>query len=327
MMKKTSSSPRAKSALKEAFEKKAKPVFTFKSAVAEAYEMFPELKGSVFFIDLKTNKAVHSDPAIRKTLVDFVNANDDVRIEINKGKFNALQKRSSVCMFIEGDDFSLPFVTLYLEKDMMNVLKTDHPLSESRFCVFDHEFAHAMIPEAKGGDLCHEMVADAYMALRHFQRFGDDSKTIDLMMKRRAALAFFNQDPEHFTSPALKKVLEFNEKYDLLNITPAQTARLAAYIGKKSMIDHKAYKSLSRQFNKLKGKIETVEDDKALRDFAGMVLRARSPEMKKWGPVALSAFTEGKLHLKKDADENGRSQPVVLRGKYWDDVRAKIAPR
>ncbi len=325
MMKKTSSRPRAKSDLKEAFRKKAKPVFTFKSAVAEAYEMFPEFKDNVFFIDLHTNKAVHPDPAIRQILIDFVNANDDIRAEINEGKFHALQKRSSMCMMIEALGMELPFITLYLEKDMMNVLKSDHPLSESRFCVFDHEFAHAIIPEAKGGKLEHEMVADAYMALRHFQRFGQDSKTIDLMMKRRAALAFFNQDPEHFTSPALRKVLEFNEKYDLSNITPAQTARLAAYIGRESMIGLKSYKSLSRQFNRLKGKIETVENDNALRDFAGMVLRARSPEMKEWGTVALSAFTEGKIHLKKDPDENGRCQPVVLRGKHWDNVRAKIA--
>ena len=125
------------------------PVFSLKRAVAEAYELFPKFKDRIFFIDLDTNKVVHPDPAIRSQLIDLMNSNDELREVVNIEKHMARMNRTSFCMEIAANGHTIRFMALYLKKDMQNIFGKDHPLSKTRFSIFDHELAHAVIPEAR----------------------------------------------------------------------------------------------------------------------------------------------------------------------------------
>jgi hypothetical protein len=254
-----------------------------------------------------------------------MNSNDELREMVNIEKHMARMNRTSFCMEIAANGHAIRFMALYLKKDMQNIFSKDHPLSETRFSIFDHELAHAVIPEARAHKVKAESVADSYMALRHFQRYGAQSPTINTLMRRRAVMAFFNQDADHFTPPALEKILEVKDTVDPSSLTPAQTAKLAARIGARHTINEKEKKYLSRQFNKLRGALIDTTSDQPLRDFAEMVFRARTPLMKKWGQVALSAFVDGDIHLQKTISED-KMQTITLRGKYWDGIREKITP-
>jgi len=297
---------------------KTNRTFNFEKAVAEAYRQHPEVADTVFFIDADKGKLVHPDPAIRARLVSAVNANDsmrsDLNLEIEKHK---MQKASSVMQLRHGKQ-EVYFVFLYLQKDMQSALGEKHNLDENMQLVFDHEFAHALIPQAHGAKLLSESTADAYAALRHFQRNGTGTGTIEKLMKRRAALGFMIHDDEHFTPPALEKVLSVKNDFNFSALTPQQTVALAATLAKAGTMKKDNIRRLARHFSKFTKPMRNPRDDKPLRLLAETVLAARSPDLKKWGVIALRAFLDKDIALKVGGKK------VKMDGPYWNNVRRRL---
>ena len=294
------------------------PPFDFGQAVAEAYALFPEVKEKVFFIDVDAGKVVHPDTEIRERLVAAINANEDMRTDLNIEMYKRKGEKSSAVMEIGDGKDAVYFVFLYLQKDMTTALGGKHDLSENQHLVFDHETAHAVLKQAHGPKLLSESTADAYAALRHFQRYGTENGTIEKLMKRRAALGFMNQDGEHFTSPALEKVLSQKGKVDFDALSPAATAKLATRLAKQSALTPEALKKLSRSFNKLRKPMLHVTDDTPLRQLAEMSFGAREENLRKWSKIALRAFVDKDIALKTD------TKKIRLTGPYWKNVRQQL---
>ena len=158
--------------LKKSFPNGQKSAFDFDRAVAEAYEMFPEIKEEIFFVDVNAGKVVHTDPEIRSRLISAINGNITVRKKLNTEVFHHKREKKSGCMHLKIGKEKLSFLLLYLEKDLESALGEKHSLAENQHLVFDHELAHALIPQAQGGNVRCESIADSYAAVRHFQRYG-----------------------------------------------------------------------------------------------------------------------------------------------------------
>jgi hypothetical protein len=308
--------------LKKSFPHRQKSAFDFDHAVAETYEMFPEANGRVFFIDVKTKKIIHPDAAIRDRMVSFIDKTAPFKELLDANISNCRKEKSSRCVRMKTDGKN-KFILLYLEKDLRGPLGTAVPLAENQHFIFDHELAHAVIPKAcsvRGGVRC-ESIADSYAALRHFQRYGTKTDTIKTLMQRRAVFSFFYQDTEHFTSQPLETVLSFKKEFNFKTLSSRNIAAMAAHIGTKDSIGKKELRSLSRCFNKLSGVLDKVKNEKPLRNFADMVLSARSPEVAKWGTIALQAFLDKKIFLATD------KRRLSLHGPYWQKLRKDLKKR
>lgn len=316
-----------KPALKAAFGKKAAPGFSLKREVAGFYALFPEFREEVFFIDLARNQIVHPDKKASGALKAAMRKNPKLANEVQRDAARAAARQSSFCKEVMLEGKSVRFLALYLAPDMMNLLDKDiHTLSMSRYCVFDHELAHAIVEGARSHALLAECVADAFMTIRHIQRFGKESPLPDIICKRRAAYAFFNQDDVHFTSPAIEQVIALKNKINYKNLTPAETMRLSEVIGALSLPSRGEMAVLKKQFGRQKNALRRVTTDKPLRDFAQAVLSSRSSLMRQWGRVALAGFLDGDIHLRR-REKGKEPRAIALRGKYWDSLRRDILPK
>lgn len=292
----------------------ARPRFDLKAAVAEVYADHPELKGSVLFLDVAKTKLVHSDEDVRKQLLSIINNDDATRTDVNTQMYHYRLDKASAVQELSRDGHTVYFAYMYLRADMESALGKGHDLSENKFLVFDHEFAHAFIKEAHGATLKSETVADAYAALRHFQRFGSESKTIEKLMKRRAALGFLNQDDGHFSPPVLQAAIDYVRDNDVTKLNPQQTVDLAIKLSKDSGAKPRQIKVLSKEFNKYAKPMKYAADDKPLRKLAKAASSSPSPLVRKWARVAVAAFTDTQMRM-------GHEGCVRATGEYWKQFR------
>lgn len=308
------------SALRKSFEKAAASDFNFYKAVREAYDLFPQMQRTIFFVDVNTANIIHPDAAIRAEIVTAINNHPEFRKDLAEDCANLRNDRLSACKPLENGNGAIFFVLLYLEKDMRTTFDGKKRLRQNQHFAFDHEFAHALIEAARGSSVKCESIADSYAALRHFQRYGTNTGLVEAQMQRRAALAFVNNDADHFTAPALESVLEVKNDFDFSQLTPEQTAAMANYIGCQSPPRGNDKKALTRSFNKLEGLLDDVKDDTPLKKLANYALTVRAPAVAKWSKVALSAFLDRKIKLRVDPE--GPALP--LKSRYWQDVRAAM---
>lgn len=222
-------------------------------------------------------------------------------------------------MQVSSGEHSAFFVLLYMKDDLHSVMGAKHDLSESRYLIFDHELAHALIKQAQGEKQLSEGTADSYAAIRHIQRFGSETGTVEKLFKRRAATGIL-WDFDHFTSPALESLLEVLDDIDVTTLSPHETARLAEYVAQAGNLSAQQVRALTPYFNKLSKEMEHVTDDTALRQLAKAATSSRSPTVKKWSAVALNAFLDRTIALQSDA------KSIPLEGNFWDKVRQKLTP-
>lgn len=280
-----------KPALKAAFNKQAMPRFCLKKTVADMYAMFPEFSDTVFVIDLEHNKIIHPDKKTREAMTVALGRNKALMKELQKDTARAASDKSSFCKEVTIDGKSIRFLALYLGRDMADLLdKNIRTLSMSRFSIFDHELAHAIVEGAQGHDILSESVADAFMVIRHIQRFGLESPLPDIYFRRRAAYAFLNQDVGHFTSPALENVIAIKDKIDYKTLSPTETMRLAEVIGVLSTPSKREMGVLKKHFNKQRDRLKRLTSDKSFSAFTEAVFTSKSPLVQKWGSVALFGF-------------------------------------
>jgi len=91
--------------------------------------------------------------------------------------------------------------------------------------IFDHEVAHALGAQFdRNGDLStqhlDESIADAYAALRHVQRYGENTGIIDMVRDCRITGALMG-DLEHYSSPALDAAASWLCENDVTQMPPA----------------------------------------------------------------------------------------------------------
>lgn len=309
----------AKKAFQKSVTSPARPAFDFDAAVAEAYERHPETKANIFFLDVAHARPSHPDANTRAGLAAILKGHEEWQRDLAEELKRRKITKSSAMMELGAGDGAAYFAFLYLKKDMQSALGAKHDVDENLQMVFDHEFAHALIPQAHGATPLAESTADVYSAIRFFQRHGTDNDTIEKLMKRRAVHAALNQDIKHFTAPALEYLLQMKHDMDFKALTPAETISAAEFIAREATPDDKTLKNLARHFNKFASVMLHVTDDAPLRLLAETVFKSRSPDVKKWGGMALGAFLDNHIKLRTDAKN------VKLTGSYWEDARNKLA--
>lgn len=190
---------------------------------------------------------------------------------------------------------------------------------------FDHELAHATIRDglyvskATAADAnLGECIADAYAALRLYQRCGNAAADIRDLIEARTLHLVFDDAQTHFTAPVLERIIEQSEIIDYAALLPRETMDLARRLALLHAPNPGVTERLANSFaGFLKGAAPERSD--SLLPFAEAVLKTPFPPVFLYGSTALSALLSGQIEWNK--------RPVRLEGPAWDAVREKLATR
>lgn len=280
--------------------------FDFRGAVNEAYAMFPDIAGKIFFLDGRKNTIYHPNPRMTEWAVGMANANAAISSHIVKhGK-----DRMSVAVRTGG----LCYILLYPDNPLDALYGLEMPDNQRHLFTFDHELGHAI---AKPGD---ERAADAYAALRHIQRFGQDTTFIRRIALGRAQAAVSNPDDfqsaNHYTVPVLYAVIRAAARQDVTKLSPAETVKLAEKIVQQ--VNMKPVSKLHADFKKAFAgySMPGVTPETRVRSLAKTVMDTNDGNVYTSGGLMLQALLKGQLvHRSND------NKPVYLRGPEWDRLR------
>ncbi len=293
-------------------------VFDFEREVAQAWRDFPEAKGKILFFDASAGvKLVHPAEAVEKKEAEcLIKSLDNVQSRVKRHA--SWHGRNSFCQpYADGSRF----LFLYMEKHAHDVVDRAAPLAQETTFIFDHELAHAVVPDGLGAGLNRqECIGDAYAVIRHLQRYGADSPTIDAIVANRSFDMIFRKfgyGRDHFTSPVTEAILAQRYDIDWNSLTPAETAQKAREFVLENEMDAETLYALEKNFFKLHDKAKAIEEGKTapIRALAKKVLATDSPDVFKYGAAALE-LTIGQ-----------QTAAGLLKGKYWDNVRRELAKK
>jgi hypothetical protein len=143
---------------------------------------------------------------------------------------------------------------------------------------FDHEAGHLVTPNGRD-DRLNEASADAYMALRLFQRQGEGAVEPLSRISAKRAFDFFvtDQDEAYLTTPVIDRIIQDSKSIDFKALSPEETAGLAS--------------QYARNYFPSEDDLEDVVEDG--RRYSGMILEALGDPEKhhKLPNVILSALS------------------------------------
>ena len=97
-------------------------------------------------------------------------------------------------------------------------------LAMSAAQIFDHELGHLLTEDGfKANRLKAETSADAFAAIRHFQRFGDRADDLLAASSAMRAMGFFCGAPGHVTTPVIDHIRMDARSLDFNAWSPAET--------------------------------------------------------------------------------------------------------
>ncbi len=295
---------------------------TLTAMVLETYAQIPataavaNLPEQVFVIHVDNHGATLLHPDKTKNLSDLITAARDLQSDLADSEMTG----RTLCNFDEMNPEKRFLVINTAGK--FHLLSPEHDLAHS----YDHELAHAIIRDGLYGGKSApaimntaECVADAYAALRLYQRFGKAvEKDIHDLIEARTLHLVFEGAQTHFTAPVLEKIIEHNETIDYAALSPQETLDLARrfallYAPNPGLADR-----LENTFASfLKG--ATPDQTEKLFPFATAILETPFPPVFKYGSTAISALLSGKFRWGEET--------VRLEGAAWDNVRKKLATR
>lgn len=209
------------------FNETAAQAFDLDAEVRQVWQMFPGTRDKVYFIDLLNDRLVYPDnPGTEQELNEKLRDNYQLWNPMREFK----DARASCCLRLDGKRYIL----LYADSNPSFLWERFMPLPQINSFTIDHEVAHAAIRDATSNvdpNLA-ECIADAYATMRHFQRYGAHSTTIDGLADWRAARFVFapsgnETGRRHFTSPVVEQVIARRHDIDWTKLDPQETADLA----------------------------------------------------------------------------------------------------
>ena len=138
---------------------------------------------------------------------------------------------------------------------------------------FDHEMGHLVVKE--GDPACisphiAECAADAYAALRHVQRYGND--TDFFTSYNRSYNIVLGNSPDHYTDAVLQKVRQLCQERDISKLSLRETAQLAGKLAVEYGFNEEkldkvksAFQAVAQIFREAVKKGERVDQDKILK--------------------------------------------------------------
>lgn len=146
-------------------------------------------------------------------------------------QYNKEQGRGSYAgAVLSASGESLPYISLRKDEPFTDAFDESNKSLMRLFGLY-HETAHIFIsgPIAdKDHSFC-ECAADAYAALRFFQRFGQEAEsTLSMISWLRSFKALHKSDTAHLTTTVLDKIIDDSASMDFSALKPDETVILAA---------------------------------------------------------------------------------------------------
>jgi hypothetical protein len=195
------------------------------------------------------------------------------------------------------------------------------------YFILDHELGHLVIkdPSLAGEneqykDTIKESIADAYALIRHYQRYGTQSKhrnaTIDPWA--RAGALILNKDTTHFSSFMLDEIIKRKDIIDFSKLSPHQTAELAKRFAVEYTPPSSVVNRTARKLKPVKAAyLASRNSDEWLKVLAKITLDHKTdPYTFKLCAKILRGYLEGRT------DMDGRS--VTTTGADWDSIRKSL---
>jgi len=302
----------------QAAQRQNPAVFDYEREVTQAWRDFPEVKDKVLFFEPNAGgRLIYPAPAAEREAIQQQINPKSIQWEIESAR--KMYGDNSICQ----PRGHRRLIFLYTVKHPHDVTDKTAPVAQETTFIFDHELAHAIIPNASyrdGEKNRAESIADAYAVIRHFQRYGADSPAIDAIVANRA-FDFVFREPRyghsHFTSPVTEKILACRYDIDWDSLTPQQTGDLARKFVFEHEMEAEALSVLHKEFNAFHYKAKDIEngDRIPVLTLAEKVLVTDCSNVFKYGSAAL------KLCIDQQAADG------VLAGAYWDNVRRKLAKK
>ncbi len=113
-----------------------------------------------------------------------------------------------------------------------------HHAEAMKAYAFDHETGHILVPEGlnKFHEEKREFAADAYAAIRCFQRFGNEAKEImSAVSWQRAYIGVFTGNTGHLTTTVIDRIIAESDSTDYAKMTPQETVAHAARIAQETL--------------------------------------------------------------------------------------------
>jgi hypothetical protein len=221
------------------------------------------------------------------------------------------------------DNLYITLNTTVLGKEGMGILEHSTSSHIIDSFAFDHEVGHVLCQDALTLDYANlkECIADSYAILRHYQRFGVESKALDNLHAMRAVSLILKGDVVHFTSAVLEHIIDDKTNIDFTALSPNETAQVArryalfnAQHSQMVILNGKTFQSFNEKLPDISN-----GDFSALRQLANELQITKNPEEFKWGSLALRAILDGKV---------GFGQKRILPiGQEWMDVRKALDER
>lgn len=279
--------------------------FSFTDAVAEAYEIYPELTEKVFFIDPATGNIPHPDPEVVQELIDLFTKTEPGRDVLQPIIANCQKNKSSYC---HPNGPGGGFVFVYSGDDALRLTGGEkhngHSHKTELQFVFDHELAHAIVPDGRSDNtFLAEGIADAFASLRHLQRNkGDTGFLEDMMLARAADTAFRENGILNFSSPVMEKILEDAKTVNFEKFSHAETVSYVTATAQQYTPDGAALRGLHDSFAALKKYPQ-------LKELKNIVATATDANALKWGKRVLKALQTSRIpkpaNLRRDQSQKG----------------------
>ncbi len=280
-------------------------VFDYQAEVENFYDAFPQ-HNDLDFIDLQSGDFITTK---NRPLSSFEQLTDPQQIDSCKATFKKEfadgAKKQNSCLFTEGD-----YKAVLLNNRSVRVL----PPEQEKAFAFDHETGHAVCTYGARASNRHlaECVADSYATIRHYQRFGMESTSIENVLYYRTFMTFVNANETYFTVPALLQVMQDAAYVDFQSLSPEDTATLASryaakYAMQTAVISDMPLKILSRISNENAHE----QNNDVVRGFFKAISSTNSPDTLHWGSFAFEALVEGMLFP---------ASTISFNGQEWQDM-------
>ena len=304
----------------------------FNAAVKEAVEQYPVLKGRFLFVNAAER---NMQPDIDRT-----------RIRSDRQLQQLAQELIDTAE--GGSAFAAKIGELGVHVMTFNPLPfrlfttQDQPYEMEAMATFYHELGHLVAPAAYGSPThgLAENVADVFGILRHIQKYGDDSKAIEMGSWGRAWRFVLTGQGDHFTTLSIDAMPKLLEKLDVQALKPEETTALAARVALQNTPHIEVMHTVAQNFRDVRRTIARTQSlEEGLKVMAEVTLSQDHENRETYftfriGSSALQRFLDGKVGFDIETQKmlfgeqvSRSTAPIKLEGEYWDGVRKRMDAR
>lgn len=283
--------------------------FDFNAAVRGTRADYPELKKHAMFVDAAGDHWNDIEETLDRLAVD----EEDIAA-VHKTVKDAKRLKTSFHIAVTRGGIEEPLSVVVFHPDKFPLFGKQSGFTDD-ICSFDHETGHALTPLREGTPA--ENIADAYAALRHLQRTGNDAEALDYCAWKRAFIFVTTGKTTHLTTFTLDKIICDRNTADFISLDPAETAAIAKAYAKKNTPNKKELEDLAEDFRSLRKK--PLKD--AFKKLARITLAANDNS---------DTFYLGARVLKGALKAGGTTvdgEDIHLTGHQWDRLREKLDDR